>query len=243
MNDSIVPRFVEKTAGQFIPFRVGRPLRHAGVPRPLADAWSRATATAVPDTQPGVRSQLVVGGLRAEPVPRLSPDWRSLAYVYDDGRGARRLRVVDPQNGAVLRSHRVNGGVSYDWLGDTLIVAQLEFRTRWKIRSDLWRWLPNGAWQRMTTDARLIEPRAGGATLSALKLAGGGDTPTVPVSAIDGTWGPIVPSPDGRWVVAARNQDGHWALVRWPAGQPLGYRAGTGARRIRDRRSRLGCRW
>ena len=220
VNDSIVPRFVEKTAGQFIPFRVGRPLRHAGVPRPLADAWSCAIATAVPDTQPGVRSQLVVGGLRAEPVPRLSPDRRSLAYVYDDGRGARRLRVVDPQNGAVRRSHRVNGGVSYDWLGDTLIVAQLEFRTRWKIRSDLWRWFPNGAWQRMTTDARLIEPRAGGGTLSALKLADGGDTPTIPAGAIDGTWGPIVPSPDGQWVVAARNQDGHWALVRWPAGQP-----------------------
>jgi len=47
-------------------------------------------------------------------VPRLSPDRRRLAYVYDDGRGARRLRVVDLQSGAVLRAHRVNGGVSYD---------------------------------------------------------------------------------------------------------------------------------
>src|SRR6266851_2148842 len=221
-NDSLVPRFVEKTAGQFIPFRVGRPLRHAGAAQPLADEWTRAIATAVPVSQPGAQSQLIAGRLRSEPAPRVAPDGRSLAYVYDDGRGARRLRVVDPTSGAVLRSHRVNGGVSYDWLGDTLIVAQLDFSTRWTIRSDLWRWSPDGAWTRMTTNARLIEPRAGGGKVSALKLAGGGDAPTIPIAPpqTDATWGPTVPSPDGRWIVAARNQNGHWALVRWPAGQP-----------------------
>ena len=219
-NDSIVPRFVEKTAGQFIPFRVGRQLRHAGATHSLADEWSRAIAAAVPAPQPGARAQLVAGRLRSQPVPRVSPDGRSLAYLYDDGRGARRLRVVDPTSGAVLRSHRVNGGVSYDWLGDTLIVAQLDFRSRWTIRSDLWRWSPDGAWTRLTTNARLIEPRGGGGTLSALRLAGGGDAPTIPATAIDGTWGPTVTSPDGRWIVAARNQNGRWELVRWPAGAP-----------------------
>jgi len=223
-NDSIVPRFVEKTAGQFIPFRVGRQLRHAGATHSLADEWSRAIATAVPPAPPaaqsGARAQLVAGRLRSQPVPRVSPDGRRLAYLYDDGRGSRRLRVVDPTSGAVLRSHRVNGGVSYDWLGDTLIVAQLDFRSRWTIRSDLWRWSPDGAWTRLTTNARLIEPRGGGGTLSALRLAGGGDAPTIPATAIDGTWGPTVTSPDGRWIVAARNQNGRWELVRWPAGAP-----------------------
>src|SRR6266446_2393604 len=221
-NDSIVPRFVEKTAGQLIPFRVGRQLRHAGVTTSLADAWSRSIASAVPASPLGARAQLLVGGLRSQPVPRISPDGRSLAYLYDDGRGARRLRIVDPRSGAVLRSHRVNGGVSYDWLGDTLIVAQLEFRSRWVVRSDLWRWLPppHGAWARLTTNARLIEPRAGSTTLAALKLAGGGDAPTIPAASIQGTWGPTVPSPDGRWIAATRNQNGHWELVRWRAGQP-----------------------
>ena len=235
-SDSIVPRFVEQTAGQFIPFRVGRPLRHAGATQPLAAEWSRAIAAAVPVAQPGARGQLIAGRLRSEPVPRVSPDGRRLAYQYDDGRGARRLRVVDPQSGAVLRSHRINGGVSYDWLGDTLIVAQLDFSSRWTIRSDLWRWSPppDGAWTRMTTDARLIEPRAGGGTLAALKLAGGGDAPTIPAAPIEGTWGPTVPSPDGRWIVATRNQNGRWELVRWPAGQPhavtvLAYAAGASA--------------
>ncbi|HLQ59389.1 MAG TPA: hypothetical protein VK113_07735 [Gemmatimonadales bacterium] len=221
-NDSLVPRFVEKTAGQFIPFRVGRALRHAGAASPLADEWTRAIASAVPVSQPGTQSQLIAGRLRSEPVPRVAPHGRSVAYVYDDGRGARRLRIADLKNAAVLRSHRVNGGVSYDWLGDTLIVAQLDFSTRWTIRSDLWRWSPDGAWTRMTTDARLIEPRAGGGVVAALKLAGGGDTPTIAIAPTqtDATWGPTVPSPDGRWIVAARNQNGHWALVRWPARQP-----------------------
>jgi hypothetical protein len=219
-TDSIVPRFVEKTAGQFIPFRVGRPLRHAGATQPLAAEWSRAIAAAVPASQEGTRSQLLAGRLRAQPVPRVSPDGRSLAYQFDDGRGARRLRVVDATSGAVLRSHRVTGGVSYDWLGDTLIIAQLDFTGRWTIRSDLWRWSPDGAWTRLTTNARLTEPRTGGGVVSALKLAGGGDAPTIPAPQIDGTWGPTVPSPDGRWIVAARNQDGRWELVRWAAGAP-----------------------
>jgi len=218
-NDSIVPRFVEKTAGQFIPFRVGRPLRRAGAKRSLDEEWSRAIATALPAAQPGTGGRLVVGRLRSQPVPRVSPDGRTLAYLYNDGRGAPRLRVVDANSGAVRRSHRVNGGVSYDWAGDTLIVAQLHFSSRWTIRSDLWRWSPDGAWTRMTTNARLIEPRSGGGTLSALQLAGGGDAPTIPVQPIDGTWGPTVPSPDGRWIVAARNRGGRWELVRWPAGQ------------------------
>ena len=220
VNDSVVPRFVEKTAGQLIPFRVGRQLRHAGLAPSLADAWSRSIVTAVPASQSGARAQLLVGRLRSQPVPRVSPDGRRLAYLYDDGRGARELRVVDPVSGTVLRSHRVNGGVSYDWLGDTLIVAQLEFTGRWTIRSDLWRWAPppDGGWKRQTTNGRLIEPRTGGGTLSALKLAGGGDAPTIPAPPIDGTWGPIVPSPDGRWIAATRNQNGRWELVRWPAG-------------------------
>ena len=122
----------------------------------------------------------------------------------------------------MLRSHRVTGQVSYDWVGDTLIVAQLDYSGRWTIRSDLWRWAPGprGAWTRLTTDARLMEPRAGGGVLSALKLAGGTDAPTIPYAAADATWGPAVPSADGRWIVATRNQSGRWELVRWRAGSP-----------------------
>lgn len=215
-GDSVVPRFIEKTAGQFIPFRVGRQLRRVGVG--LEESWKRAVATAG-STEPATRSQLIVGRLRVEPLARVAPDGRSLAYLYDDGRGARRLRVVDPRVFAVLRSHRVTGQVSFDWLADTLIVAQLDYTGRWNIRSDLWRWAPDGTWKRMTTDARIIEPRAGGGLLSALQLGRGGSTPTLNMDS-SATWGPAVPSPDGRWIVAPRNQNGSWSLVRWPAGAP-----------------------
>jgi hypothetical protein len=220
VRDSVVPRFVEETAGQFIPFRVGRPLRRAGAN--LDASWRSAIATAG-STQPATRSRLIAGRLRVEPLARVSPDGRRLAYIHSDGRGAQRLRVVDPQSGAVLRSHRLTGQASFDWLGDTLIVAQLDFTNRWSARSDLWKWSPQGAWTRVTTDARIIEPRVGGGVLSTLWLSPGGITPSRATDSSGSrarglgaaTWGPAAPSPDGRWIAAPRNQDGHWSLVRW----------------------------
>ena len=218
-GDSVVPHFIEATSGQLIPFRVGRQLRHAGVPNALTDVWTRSVVAAAPERS-GTRSQLIDGRLRFEPVPRIAVNGRSLAYVHDDWRGARRLRVIDPATGAVLRSHRVNGQVSYDWLGDTLVVAQLDYTARWTVRSDLWRWSPDGAWTRVTTGARVMEPRTGGGLLSTLKLTPGGEMPSAGAQANDATWGPAVPSPDGRWMVAPRNRHGRWALVRWRAGAP-----------------------
>jgi hypothetical protein len=159
-------------------------------------------------------------------VPRLSPDGRRLAYVYDDGRGARRLRVVDGATEAathVLRSHRVTGQVGYDWVGDTLIVAQLEFTDRWHVRSDLWRWEPSGAWRRMTRGARRFEPRSGGGVLATLALRPGGDAPVLPAPGVPdsaGTWSAVAPSPDGAWLAAMRHREGHWALVRWRSATP-----------------------
>jgi hypothetical protein len=216
-GDSVVPKFIEKASGQFIPFRVGRPLRQAGVPDALTRDWTRAIAAAA-SRETTTQSRLIAGKLKIEPVPRLSPDGKLLAYVYDDWRGARRLRVVDLDTWSQVRSHRVNGQASYAWQHDTLIVAQLEYSSRWKIRSDLWRWTPDGEWTRATTDARLMEPRVGGGVLAALQLVGGDDPPTIPFPASGATWGPTVPSPDGRWIVAARNQNGRWELVRWRVG-------------------------
>lgn len=211
-GDSVVPRFAEVTAGQFIPFRVGRPLRRAGIQ--LDESWKRAIATAG-SNEPATRSRLIAGRLRGQPIARISPDGRRLAYVHSDGRGAQRLRVIDPQSGAELRSHRVTGQVGFDWLADTLIIAQLDFTSRWTMRSDLWKWLPDGAWRRLTRGARIIEPRVGGGLLSTLLLTPGGNKPSRATDASAITWGPAVPSPDGRWIVAPRNQNGRWALVRW----------------------------
>jgi len=233
-GDSVVPHFIEATSGQLIPFRVGRQLRRVGVPNALTDVWSRAVAAAVPQ-RTTTRSQLIVGRLRYEPWPRIAPNGRSLAYTHDDWRGARRLRVIDPVTGVEQRSHRVNGQVSYDWLGDTLIVAQLDYTGRWTVRSDLYRWAPppGGTWSRMTTGARLMEPRTGGGVLATLKLTAITESPSVAVNSDGATWGPTVPSPDGTWMVAPRNQNGRWALVRWRVDRPAAVevlaQAGTGS--------------
>ena len=218
-GDSIIPRFVEAQSGQLIPFRVGRPLRRAGAPNALTDIWNRSVTAASPD-QSDTRSELIAGHLRVEPVARVAPGGLSLAYLYDDWRTAREVRVIDIASGAVIRSHRVNAQVGFDWIGDTLVVAQLDYTGRWTVRSDLWRWTPDGKWSRLTANGRLMEPRAAGGLLSALRLTPGGEAPTVANRPTNATWGPTAPSPDGRWVVAPRNQDGRWALVRWRPDSP-----------------------
>ncbi|MBI1966619.1 MAG: hypothetical protein HYS40_01395, partial [Gemmatimonadetes bacterium] len=222
-GDSVMPRLIEATAGQTIPYRIGRPLRRAAGGLDLAAEWPSATASAV-DAAARMRGVVVAGGLRSPPVPRVSPDGRRLAYVHDDGKGARRLRIVDVADWQVRRTHRVTGVVSYDWVGDTVVVAQLDFTARRRIRSDLYRWLPDGAWRRVTRDARVTEPRGGGRVLASVAITPAGNRPVLggmPLPDEPGTtWGDVVPSPNGHWVAATRHRDGHWALVRWPTGRP-----------------------
>ena len=177
-GDSLVGRFAERTAGQLIPFRVGRPLNGAGAPQSIFKTWSAAVATASHNgflPPRSGQSSLIAGELRTEPVPRVAPDGSSIAYLFDDGRNARQLRVVNARTGEELRSRRVNAQVSYDWLGDTLIVAQLEYADRWTVRSDLWRWSPSGNWDRMSDTARLLDSASGNAmTFNGVSVTRGG---------------------------------------------------------------------
>src|SRR5439155_1335714 len=146
VGDSVVPRFVEATSAQLIPFRVGRQVARVASGRTLGRDWPRGTAPDLPGTSVAPPAGRVLDSLlRTEPVPRVSPDGRRVAYVRDDGKGASVLRVLDVATERSLAAHRVNGGVDYDWLGDTLVITQLDFTTRWRIRSDLYRWVPGGA--------------------------------------------------------------------------------------------------
>jgi hypothetical protein len=220
-GDSVIPRFVEATAAQTIPYRVGRQLRHADATADLSADWRRATRDAAPPPD-GPRGALLADGLWTMPNPQASPDGRRVAFVQDDGKGPRALVVADGATGRPLRRHLVNALASADWLGDTLVVSQLDFTSRWRARSDLYRWTPDGAWRRTTHDARLTEPHAAAGVVSAVAIGAGDNRPTLPgVPDPPGTtWGAIVPSPDGRWVAASRHAAGHWALVRWPAHAP-----------------------
>ena len=222
IGDSVIPQFAEATSGQLIPFRVGRPLARATRGTSLEDAWRRGTSAPAPAT-PLASSTVLDRGLWAEPVASVSPGGRLVAYVWDDGKGAQRIRVVTAADWRPLRTRRVTGEVSCDWLGDTLIVSQLDFTSRWRRRSDLYRWLPDGRWERTTRGARLQQPRAGGGLLSTIAVVPGGNRATLfGAEAGDNgvTWGDVVPSPDGRWIAATRSVAGHWTLVRWPGGAP-----------------------
>ncbi|MGH7699770.1 MAG: hypothetical protein ACREMJ_04510, partial [Gemmatimonadales bacterium] len=172
-GDSVVPRFVEATAKQTIPFRVGRQLRRVGATADLDSTWREAVRAAAVAAAGAPEPEVMLRELWADPAPAASADGRRVAWVRHDGRGAPRLVVADGTTLAPLRSRRVNGGVALDWTGDTLLVAQLDFTDRWRVRSDLYRWEPDGAWRRMTHGARVVEPRAGGGVVTWLELGAG----------------------------------------------------------------------
>jgi WD40-like Beta Propeller Repeat len=223
LGDSVIPRFAEATAGQMIPFRVGRPFARVTPGVGLEDAWPRGTRPA-PQSRHATGATVLDRGSRIEPVPHLSPDGRRAAYVWDNGKGARQIRVVTTADWRVVRSRHVTDQVSYDWLGDTLVVSQLTYITRWRVRSDLYYWRPSGQWVRATHGARLQQPRTGGGRLATLALVPGANRATLLDSSslmdIGTTWGAVVPSPDGNWVAATRHADGHWTLVRWVLRSP-----------------------
>ncbi|PYO64270.1 MAG: hypothetical protein DMD70_01810 [Gemmatimonadetes bacterium] len=223
VGDSVVPRFAEATSAQLIPFCVGRQVARVAPGRTLGGEWPRGTAPDLPGTSAAPPAARVLDSLlRTEPVPRVSPDGRRVAYVRDDGKGTSVLRVLDAATERPLAAHRVTGGVDYDWLGDTLLVTQLDFTSRWRIRSDLYRWVPGRDWRRATRGARLVAPAGGGGRLVAITLGPASGRPTVPAPARPhGTvWEDVAPSPDGRRVAGSRSVDGRWALVRWPADSP-----------------------
>src|SRR5439155_1382758 len=232
VGDSVVPRFAEATSAQLIPFRVGRQVARVAPGRTLGGEWPRGTAPELHGTSVAPPAARALDSLlRTEPVPRVSPDGRRVAYVRDDGKGTSVLRVLDAATERRLAAHRVNGGVDYDWLGDTLVVTQLDFTSRWRIRSDLYRWVPGRAWRRATRGARLVAPAGGGGRLVAIALGPASGRPTVPAPALPhgAVWEDVVPSPDGHQVAGTRTVDGRWALAvplretgytMWPSLRP-----------------------
>ncbi|NIM50046.1 MAG: hypothetical protein GTN62_06885 [Gemmatimonadales bacterium] len=228
-GDSVVPRFVDGTSRQLWPIAISGPMRRAGG-EGVAQGWYRLHRRALTDGAAGDSDQVVLDrGLRSEPHPRISPDGRVLAYVRNDGRRSPEVVVRSLASRAVVARHRVNGAPEIDWVEDVLYVAQPEFTSPFDIVSDLYRWQPGGAWERVTRGARLTQPFAGpGVAAAAVDLgtrARGvlvlGDTGLTELDLPSAdAWGRMVISPDGAWVGAARHLDGRWDIVAWPAGAP-----------------------
>src|SRR5213596_311726 len=76
-----------------------------GAPPAVAEDWALAVARAAPVGTPSSPrpSRRLIGGLRSAPVPRVAEGGRRVAYLYDDGRGVRRLRDASSDGSGELR--------------------------------------------------------------------------------------------------------------------------------------------
>ncbi len=234
-GDSLIPGFVDNTSKQIWPFGVSGALRAAGG-EGVDAGWDRLhqRALSVPSAVSG--RDMLDRGLRVQPQPSVAPDGTRVAYVRRDGRSETHIVVLSADLGTELDTRRVNAQPQIAWVGDTLYLAQLDFRSPVDAVSDLYRWLPGGRWERVTTGARLASPFAApGGGVGAVDLGDGArrlvqvrDGVVTRLAAPPGdAFGGVALSPDGAWLAAARHWEGRWDIVLWPADDPAGVRAVT----------------
>lgn len=234
-GDTLVPGFVDNTSKQIWPFGVSGALRAAGG-QGVDAGWDRLHERSRSVPAAVAVSEILDRGLRVEPQASLAPDGARLAYVRRDGRSETHIIVRSLESGNELNRRRVNAQPEIAWVGDTLYVAQLDFRSPVDMVSDLYRWVPGGRWERVTAGARLAEPFAApGGGVGAVDLGHGArrlvgvrggmlrELPAPPADALGG----VALSPDGAWLAAARHWEGRWDIVLWPVGDPSGARAVT----------------
>jgi hypothetical protein len=234
-GDSLIPRFVERSAAQVWAWGTSRPLRLAGGDS-VRQGWA-ALRDAMRPAAAGPVGAVLARGLRQEPHARVAPGDRELAYVRDDGVTSPVVVRRTLRGDTVLGSHGITGDADLGWSGDTLWVTQLDFTSPVAVRGDLYAWLPDGTWKRVTHRARLGAPfRLPGDGVGAVRLAGGSREPGrvtpaggfEPLAAPRGDdWGRLALSPDESRVVAARHLAGRWDIVMWPIGDPAAARAIT----------------
>lgn len=236
-GDSVVPRFVERTARRLWPFTLSGPLRDAGgwgvkqawgeLEQRWRDTVGQLAATAVRPPQ-----RILARGLRSLPRPRVSGDGRYLAYLHADGVSEPRIVLLERASRRVLGTKRITGGADLAWQDSTLWVSQLEFTSPVEIRSQLYRWQPGGRWERVPNSDRLSRPfaldqgrvgavdlRSGAARLVVLDPGAGTAPDNLPAPEADG-WGYVAASPGGSWVAGARHLGGQWDLVLWRREDP-----------------------
>jgi hypothetical protein len=233
-GDSSIARFIESSSYQLIPFWINRPARRA-FGRRLNTEWrifSDSLLRSVPTTpslppMPGWRDVTVDGAYTA--FPRWLND-STLVYTGTPGResyGAYSLRLraptaQSPQPRAQRQriGRRNSRSPNAILPNGSLLFSQLEFSSRYTIRSDLYISEPGGGTRRLTRGARLAFPdvRADGrivaiqtipaATRIALVTADGRQITPITRGGLDEQWSEPRWSPDGN----------HIAAVRWTLG-------------------------
>jgi hypothetical protein len=167
-GDSSVPRFIEKTAGQWIPFRTGRPLRLAtGLDRD--SLWQVLGSEYEHQAQgrPPSSAEVLASGLRVPPSPAVAEDG-TVAWLESSLSDVPAIVVRRP-NGATNR-YRTTAGVDLAWNGDTLFATWLEIPSPGIYRSDLHR-LANGGWESLTRGERLTDISAGNDGVVAVQVS------------------------------------------------------------------------
>lgn len=136
----------------------------------LYEAW-RVAAT---DSARALEARLASQGLTATTTivdrgphalaPRFSPDGARVSYAAHDYRSDPATRILDTATGRITTLARRNqfgwnmGPAAWLPDGDGLIVAQLEYRDRFRLYGDLWRIDADGRERRLTRGERLAQP-------------------------------------------------------------------------------------
>lgn len=171
-GDSSIPRYIERTAGQWVPFRTGRPLRLAtGLGR---DSLWRAQASEYEErwhARPPTEAETLARGLRVQPSPAIASDG-SVAWFESSLDEVSRINIRRPDGR--IEHHRTTGGVDLAWNGDTLYATRLEVVNPGIYRSDLHR-LIGGEWEQMTHNERLTDLAVGPTGVIAVQLTESGN--------------------------------------------------------------------
>ena len=170
-GDSAVPRFIEKTSGQWIPFRTGHPLGAVtGIRRD--SLWAAMQREYVERAEvPEGQVETVAPKLRATATAAVSP---SGALAWFETRGDEPARIVVRRPDGHVSRYRTTADVDLAWAGDTLYATWLELADPFTYRSDLHR-LVNGHWTQLTHGARLTDLAAGRAGVVAVQVTSTGN--------------------------------------------------------------------
>ena len=204
-GDSGVPRFVERSSGQLIPFFLDRAARKS-FGATFTDAWhavrdsARAGAGVARAPMPGWRP-LASGFDFAE-----DPRWRDSTLIVsaNTGKETSAAYEIEPSGRRRRLGRRVGGGANSPLADGSLLFAQLEFDGPYVVRSDLYIESRNGT-RRLTRNARLSQPDARA------------DGEIVAIRLEAGTTEPVRVARDGSrlWPLVAASLDTQWAEPRW----------------------------
>ena len=242
-GDTSIRRFIDHTSARLWPFGISSSLSASGA-RGLYSDWMDFHEAWRRSVRGGSRGTVIARGLRGEPRAHLSPDGRRLAYIVADGRTREHVVMRDVASGAIVASHGVNGTPEIAWVGDDLVLAQLDYRAPVEIRNSLYRWTPGGAFRKLSRIDRLLRPFSlpGGETgallleparITVVRVTGTSGVESLPVPPAD-EWSHVAASPDGRFLAGARHANGRWDIVLWPTGSPAAMRMVTDDQALDD---------